>query len=97
MRLETAFRDGADIEGPNLGVMLVERGRKVVIEVPFAMLHDASRDIGAREAFRVRLKGRRDRMLFTAPPAPLAKNIVPLSAYGGGGRDTRRFGGRGRR
>jgi hypothetical protein len=96
MRLESVFRDGADPDGPSLGVMLSERGRDVITEVPFAMLDEASRDVTAREALRVRLKARRDRMLFTAPPAPLPKHIAPLSAYGGG-RDDRRFGGRGRR
>jgi hypothetical protein len=96
MRLEASFRDGEDAAAPNVEVMLVERGRSVVIEVPFAMLDDASRNPIAREAFRVRLKGRRDRMLFTAPPAPLPKKITPLSSYGAG-RETRRFGGRGRR
>lgn len=95
-RLESVFRDGNDADGPNLGVSLTERGRSVVVEVPFAMLDEASRDPTVREALRVRLKGRRDRMMFTAPPSPLPKNIAPLSAYGGG-RDDRRFGGRGRR
>jgi hypothetical protein len=95
MRLESVFRDGAETDGPNVSVSLTERGRTVVVEVPFAMFDEASRDPAAREALRVRLKGRRDRMLFTAPPAPLPKHIAPLSAYGG--RDDRRFGGRGRR
>lgn len=97
-RLESVFRDGNEADGPNVGVQLTERGRNVVVEVPFAMFDEASKDLTAREALRVRLKGRRDRMLFTAPPAPLPKHIAPLSAYGGGGgRDDRRFGGRGRR
>ncbi len=96
MRLESVFLDGSDADGPNLGVSLTERGRSVVVEVPFAMLDEASRDLAAREALRVRLKARRDRMLFVVPPARLPKHIAPLSAYGGG-RDDRRFGGRGRR
>jgi hypothetical protein len=95
MRLESVFHDGTDSDGPNVGVSMSERGRTVVVEVPFAMLDEATRDVTAREAFRVRLKGRRDRMLFTAPPARPAKHIAPLSAYGGG-RDDRRFGGGGR-
>jgi hypothetical protein len=96
MRLESVFRDGSDTNGPNVGVSLTERGRSVVIEIPFVMLDEASRDLTAREALRVRLKGRRDRMLYVAPPSPLPKHIAPLSAYTGG-RDDRRFGGRGRR
>jgi hypothetical protein len=96
MRLESVFRDGSETDGPNLGVSLTERGRSVVVEIPFAMLDEASRDLTAREALRVRLKGRRDRMLFITPPARLPKHIAPLSAFSGG-RDDRRFGGRGRR
>ena len=43
----------------------------------------AVEDLSAREAIRVRIKGRRDRMLFQAPPSPLPKHIAMAPAPGG--------------
>jgi len=97
-RLEATFRAAGDSDGPNVGIELRERGASVVIEVPRAMLNLALGEPAAREALRVRLKGRRDRMLFQAPPSSLPKHIAPMSmGYGGGpgGRSNQR--GRGRR
>jgi hypothetical protein len=61
------------------------------MELPEAMLARAGQDASVREAIRVRIKGRRDRMLFRPPPVPLPKRIESVSDPGGS-----RFG-RGRR
>ena len=97
--LETEFAELPSADGPNVGVILRERRRQVVMEIPAALLMQAAGDLIAREAIRVRIKGRRDRMLFQAPPGPLPKHIATAPAPGsmqfgfgrGGG------GGRGRR
>ncbi len=75
-RLEAEFVDPVDLGGPNVGIVLTERGKSVAIEVPSAMLELATDERGGREALRVRLKGRRDRMLFRAPPSPGPRNVV---------------------
>lgn len=94
-RLELVVDEGGD-EKPNIGVTLRERGHSVSMEVPYALLDQAEGDPIARESLRVRLKGRRDRMLFRAPPTPLPKNIVqsresfmPRNMGGGGPRGRR--------
>jgi hypothetical protein len=76
-RLESTFQDPSDLDGPNVGVALRERGSAVSIEIPFELFARASADPAAREALRVRLKGRRDRMLFRIPPTPLPRNVAP--------------------
>lgn len=78
-RLESKFEDPSDVDGPNVGVQLRERGHAVVIEIPTALLEQAVDELGAREALRIRLKARRDRMLFRAPPSPLPKHIAPAT------------------
>lgn len=96
-RLETEFRELPGADGPRLGIALVERGRTVVIEIPEALLASAGSDPAAREAIRVRIKARRDRMLFRPPPVPLPKHI-PAALDPAGPRFGSRFGfGRGRR
>ena len=65
------------------------------MEIPVALLTEAIRDLTAREAVRVRIKTRRDRMLFKAPPSRLPKHIAataPPSGFGpmGGGPRGRR-------
>ena len=98
-RLESEFRDLPGADGPNIGVALRERGRSVVMEIPGGLFLEAGGDQAVREAIRVRIKARRDRMLFRPPPGPLPKHVAsapdPASArfgFGfGGGR------GRGRR
>lgn len=94
-RLEATFRAAADPDGPNVGIELRERAASVVIEIPRTMLTLALGEPAAREALRVRLKARRDRMLFRPPPAGLPKRIAPMSmGYGGGGDGRGRFRGR---
>lgn len=81
--LETEFSELPTPDGPNVGIILRERRRQVTIEVPGALLIEAVHDPTAREAIRVRIKGRRDRMLFQAPPSPLPKHIATTPAPGG--------------
>jgi hypothetical protein len=92
--LEAEFAElpGAADGGTSVGISLRERHREVVMEVPTALLAQAIDDPSAREAVRVRIKARRDRMLFRPPPAPLPKHIASAPAPGGGGMG---FGGRG--
>ena len=96
--LETEFSELPDADGPNVGIILRERRREVIVEIPAALLAEAGGDLAAREAIRVRIKTRRDRMLFKAPPSPLPKNIATLPGSmpfgfgraGGGGPRGRR-------
>ena len=80
--LETEFSELPSPDGPNVGIILRERRRQVTIEVPGALLAEAVNDATAREAIRVRIKSRRDRMLFQAPPSPLPKHIATAPALG---------------
>jgi hypothetical protein len=80
--LETEFSDLPGTDGPSVGVILRERRREVVMEIPGALLTQAMDDLAAREAIRVRIKGRRDRMLFQAPPSPLPKRIAAAPTPG---------------
>lgn len=82
-RLEVEFRELPDGDGPSIGVELQERGHRVVMELPVALLLRAEADQSAREAIRVRIKSRRDRMLFRPPPEPLPKRIAALADPGG--------------
>ena len=86
--LESEFSELPGPDGPNVGITLRERRRQVVMEIPAALLTQAADDLTAREAIRVRIKTRRDRMLFQAPPSPLPKHIAtaptPGSAAGFG-------------
>ena len=61
--LEAEFSELPDADGPSVGVILRERRREVLMEIPVALLTEAIRDLTAREAVRVRIKTRRDRML----------------------------------
>jgi hypothetical protein len=78
--------------------VLRERGQTITIEIPLASIEHDEDDPSRREALRVRMKVRRDRMLFRAPPARLSKSMSTTPApsfgrpggYGGGS-------GRGRR
>jgi hypothetical protein len=74
-RLEAAFTDPAEPDGPNAAIDLRERGRHMVMEIPETLVIEATSVVAARESFRVRVKGRRDRMLFREPPARLPKRI----------------------
>jgi hypothetical protein len=95
-RLETAFTNLPGADSPNIGVELVERGRRVVMEVPAALFERAEDDPSAREAIRVRIKAKRDRMLFRAPPVPLPKRIAAAPDPAGPRAGFGRFQGPGR-
>lgn len=92
-RLEAHFVElpGADAE--HIGVALHEADRRVVIEIPIAVLIKATQDAAGREVLRTRIKARRDRMMFRLPPRPLPKDIAPMFSPGpprGGFRGGRR-------
>jgi hypothetical protein len=92
--LETEFAELPEADEQNVGVILRERRRQVTMGIPAALLTQGLDDPSAREAIRVRIKGRRDRMLFQAPPKPLPKHIATTPAsmpfgFGGGGRGRR--------
>lgn len=91
-RLETEFSDLPGADSPSIGIKLLESGHEVLMALPGALLVRATGDPVARETIRVRIKARRDRMLFRPPPAPLPRNIVASSDLVSG-----RFGGYGRR
>ena len=81
--LETEFVNPSAEDGPSVGIMLRERRRQTMIEIPATLLIEAAEDLVAREAIRVHIKGRRDRMLFKAPPSPLPKHITSAPPPGG--------------
>jgi hypothetical protein len=80
--LETEFTDLPGHDGPSVALILRERRRQIVIEIPAALLIEATEDLAAREAIRVHIKTRRDRMLFQAPPRPLPKRVAAAPAPG---------------
>jgi hypothetical protein len=97
-RLEATFVP--DRPGDAIAIALSERGHTVSMEIPAALLARAHEEPAAREALRVRIKARRDRMMFRPPPRPLPKNITSAAdpafmSRGGFGRPG--GGGRGRR
>ncbi|MFN8542768.1 MAG: hypothetical protein U0807_00940 [Candidatus Binatia bacterium] len=81
-RLEATFTELAAPDGPNIGLSLHERGRKVVLELPGDLLIGAGDDLVARELLRVRIKAARDRMLFRPPPPSLPKRIAAAEEVG---------------
>jgi hypothetical protein len=81
-RLEAHFVELPGDDDNRIGVALREAGRKVVIEVPLAVLVHATEDANGREILRTRMKARRDRMMFREPPRALPKNIVPMFSPG---------------
>ena len=95
--LESEFSELPGPDGPSVGITLRERRRQVVMEVPAALLAQAGDDLTARETLRVRIKARRDRMLFQAPPRPLPKHIASAATPGGFGFGRDGGGPRGRR
>lgn len=78
MRLEACFVDLPGGDDTRVGIELEEGGRKVVMELPLAVLLQAVVDPSGRELLRTRIKARRDRMLFRAAPPALPKHIPPL-------------------
>ena len=92
-RLEAHFVELPGSNEAHIGVALHEADRKVVIEIPLAILLQATEDLNGREILRTRIKARRDRMMFRAPPRALPKNIAPMFNAGpprGGYRGGRR-------
>jgi len=85
-RLEASFTDPAELDGPKAAIHLNERGKRLVLEMPETLLIEATSNTAARELFRVRVKAKRDRMLFREPPAPLPKKIEPAQQPGFFGR-----------
>jgi hypothetical protein len=88
-RLEAHFVELPRANDTHIGIALHEGERKVVIEVPLAVLVQATEDLNGREILRTRMKARRDRMMFVTPPRRLPKEIAPLfnpgPGRGGGG------------
>jgi hypothetical protein len=92
-RLEAHFVELPAAEDDRIGVALHEGDRKVVIELPLAVLTEAMESLNGREILRARMKARRDRMMFRTPPRALPKDIPPLFHPGpprGGFRGGRR-------
>ena len=81
-RLEAFFVTLPGTDDTRIGVELQEGGRKVVIELPLALLLHAVEDLSGRELLRTKMKARRDRMMFRVPPASLPKKILPLVSLG---------------
>ena len=100
-RLEAEFVDpSAAAAAGSVGVLLNERGKRVAIEIPEALLLQAETDAAVRDTMRLRIKAARDRMLFRPPPHHPTVQVAPAGeswvrggrgSWGGGG------GGRGRR
>jgi hypothetical protein len=93
-RLEADFVLLPNGNGDHLGVALHEGDRKVVIEIPIALLIGAMETPSGREALRTRIKARRDRLMFRVAPRALPKKISPMFSPGppraGGPRGGRR-------
>ncbi len=92
-RLEAHFVELPAADDMHIGIAMHEGDRKVVIEMPLAILVEALDSANGREHLRTRIKGRRDRMMFKMPGRSLPKNIVPLfnagpprNGFRGGGR-----------
>jgi hypothetical protein len=101
-RLDASFVLDRPGDGSTIAITLTERGHNVSMEIPAALLARAQEEPAAREALRVRIKGRRDRMMFRPPPRPLPKNIASAAdpafmSRGGFGRPGGGGGFRGRR
>jgi hypothetical protein len=92
-RLEAHFVELPGVNDASIGVALREGTCNVVVEVPLAILVQATTDASGREVLRTRLKARRDRMMFRTPPRALPKSIAPMFNPGpprGGFRGGRR-------
>lgn len=81
-RLEADFVVLPDGKGDQVGIALQEGDRHVVIEVPVALLVQATETASGREILRTRIKARRDRLMFRAAPRALPKNIAPMFSPG---------------
>ena len=81
-RLEADFVAVPGSVDAHVGIALHEGARSIVIEVPLAIVAQATADPIGREILRTRIKGRRDRMMFRVPARALPKNIPPLFSPG---------------
>ena len=52
-RLEVDFTDAAEVDGPNIGIQLRERGHTIGIELPMTALEFGADDPVARDALRL--------------------------------------------
>jgi hypothetical protein len=91
-RLTADFTELPARGGPNVGIELRERGKRMVMELPAALLFSAGADVVAREKLRVRIKAGRDRMLFRPGPGlPERLEATPAPSFGrGSGPDRHR-------
>ncbi len=97
-RLEARVVPGDAASDSHVVVALQERGVGVSIDVPVTMLNDAYDDPTARHALQIRIKGRRDRMLFRVPDnAARSRAIETMPLPGGAMRHGNRGPFRGRR
>ena len=74
-RLQADFVTPPCADGPNIGIHLSEGHRKIVMELPATVLLRAEGDMTVQEAIRVRIKTRRDRMLFRREPISLSQHV----------------------
>jgi hypothetical protein len=77
-RLEAHFVELPNADDGRIGIALHEGTHKVVMDISTDMLLQATGDAAGREVLRTRMKARRDRMMFKAPPAALPKHIAPM-------------------
>ena len=85
-RLEATFSELPRVDAPTIGIELRERGKRVMMELPVALLLQADTDRAVREQMRLRIKAQRDRMLTRAEPAFLStKSFGSISSLGAPG------------
>ena len=84
-RLEAEVVNRASADASHVVVVLRERGATVDIELPVALLHGAQDDPSVRHALQVRIKGRRDRMLFRTPGNAARSRTVETMPLPGNG------------
>jgi hypothetical protein len=77
-RLEAHFVELPAADDSHIGIALHQADRKVIIEVPLAILVEALDSANGREVLRTRIKARRDRMMFKGPGRAFPKDIEPL-------------------
>lgn len=90
-RLDAAFIDLPGTEKPTIGIQLREGSRHALMELPEGLLLRAQGDVSIKETIRVRIKARRDRMLFRGDPAFLSRQgaegqYPPSARSNSGGR-----------
>jgi hypothetical protein len=81
-RLDASFVELPGPDTANIGIQLSERNRSAVMELHGELLLRAGEGTSVREAIRVRMKARRDRMLSRQEPAFLGRQGVPVQPAG---------------